>query len=412
MIETPDIVVVGSGIAGGAISAVMAAAGFSVLILERDTQLSERVRGEWMVPWGVKELQQIDLHDVLVDAGAHHVKTHIPYSDEVTPDEAERASIDLSALIPGVPGALALGHSVMCDAFGKAAEANDAILLRGVRRITVEPGQFPNVKFVHEEQAYEIRPRLVIGADGRASNIAKQAGIAIHKDQATHLVGGLLVKNANSWPQDVHTLGTENNNHFAICPQGGGNIRIYLTAPLAKRQQIDRSSNPIEFLRGFHLNCAPAAACIADAEPAGPLQYYPNADQWADNPVAPGVILIGDAAGNNDPTIGQGLSIAMRDVRLVSELLLSSSDWSETSFGYYVEEHKERLRRMRMVAKALVKFRMHYGKTGQKHRLRIATLAAQEPKVAEFFSAQVFGPSEIPNEAFEQAVIDQIYNAI
>ena len=35
-----------------------------------------------------------------------------------------------------------------------------------------------------------------------------------------------------------------------------------------------------------------------------------------------------DAAGHSDPQLGQGLSIAMRDVRILSELLLSSDDWS------------------------------------------------------------------------------------
>ena len=38
-------------------------------------------------------------------------------------------------------------------------------------------------------------------------------------------------------------------------------------------------------------------------------------------PFVPGVVLIGDAAGHDDPIIGQGLSIAYRDVRIVRDLM-------------------------------------------------------------------------------------------
>jgi hypothetical protein len=43
------------------------------------------------------------------------------------------------------------------------------------------------------------------------------------------------------------------------------------------------------------------------------------------------VVLIGDAAGHNDPIIGQGTSITLRDVRIVQEIILSE-DWRPSSF--------------------------------------------------------------------------------
>ena len=39
-------------------------------------------------------------------------------------------------------------------------------------------------------------------------------------------------------------------------------------------------------------------------------------DTWTDRPLGEGLALIGDAAGSSDPHIGQGLSIALRDVRM------------------------------------------------------------------------------------------------
>ena len=65
---------------------------------------------------------------------------------------------------------------------------------------------------------------------------------------------------------------------------------------------------------------------IAAFTPIGPVHSYSNEDHWTDQPTVPGVVLIGDAAGHVDPITGQGLSIGLRDVRQVSEIL-AGEDW-------------------------------------------------------------------------------------
>jgi menaquinone-9 beta-reductase len=61
--------------------------------------------------------------------------------------------------------------------------------------------------------------------------------------------------------------------------------------------------------------------------------------------LAPGIVLIGDVAGHDDPTIGQGLAIAFPDARLVSEMLLGDQPWTTESFKPYVDERRGRRRR-------------------------------------------------------------------
>ena len=73
------------------------------------------------------------------------------------------------------------------------------------------------------------------------------------------------------------------------------------------------------------MSCYPWSDEVARATPAGPCATYPGDDTWTSQPYVDGAVLIGDAAGHNDPIIGQGLSIAMRDARTVRDLVLDGA---------------------------------------------------------------------------------------
>jgi flavin-dependent dehydrogenase len=55
-----DIVVVGGGLGGSALAKVMAGQGARVLVVERELRFKDRIRGEWMSPWGVMERKELE----------------------------------------------------------------------------------------------------------------------------------------------------------------------------------------------------------------------------------------------------------------------------------------------------------------------------------------------------------------
>lgn len=85
------------------------------------------------------------------------------------------------------------------------------------------------------------------------------------------------------------------------------------------------------FLREANSKGLPFGEAISDATPIGPLATYPGDDTWTARPFVPGVVLVGDAAGWNNPIIGQGLSISLRDVRMVRDAIRQDA-WGAGAF--------------------------------------------------------------------------------
>ena len=70
------------------------------------------------------------------------------------------------------------------------------------------------------------------------------------------------------------------------------------------------------------------------ARAVGPLAFFPAADIWCARIAGDGVVLLGDAAGANDPSRGQGLSICFRDARELRDALLADDDWQRAIASY------------------------------------------------------------------------------
>jgi flavin-dependent dehydrogenase len=69
-----DIVTIGGGLGGSALAKAMAEYGAGVLVLERETQFRDRVRGEYLSPWGVAEVGRLGLNATLEAAHANHAR--------------------------------------------------------------------------------------------------------------------------------------------------------------------------------------------------------------------------------------------------------------------------------------------------------------------------------------------------
>lgn len=399
---TYDLIIVGGGIGGGALGAVMARAGKSVLVLEATDNFSDRVRGEWIAPWGVAETQRLGLYNLLRTADSHHLERHVTYDESLPPEMAEAGAIDLGQFVPNVSGPLCIRHPEHCQLLYDAAAAAGATTLRPVQGVTVELGDKPQVRFTHQGVEQTAHAPLIVGADGRTSTVRKTAGITLHQDKPHHWFAGLLVDGVDGWDERMQAIGTEGEFGFLAFPQGGDRVRVYGGYPLAQKTRFAGADGARRFLDTFRMKSSPRNEAIANGTPAGPLLSFYNNDSWTDEPFVNGAVLVGDAAGWNDPINGLGLSVTYRDVRIVSDILLATPEGQRPDFRSYAEERAERMRRVRFVAEIQATLDMEFGDEARARRLSHYTRAASDPEIGAHAAAVLAGPEVLPPEYFTE----------
>jgi 2-polyprenyl-6-methoxyphenol hydroxylase-like FAD-dependent oxidoreductase len=399
-----DVVIVGGGIAGSALGAVLATAGLDVLVLERQRIYRDKVRGEYMHPWGVAEMLRLGLEEALLAAGGGYSPSLVSYSVDVDPADARAGGIPLSMLLPGVAGSLCVGHPEASEALNALAALRGAAVVRGVGDLEVITGSSPVVRYEADGELVEVGCRLVVGADGRQSTVRRALGIELETAQSTATLGGMLVR--ADWTDDASFVGSEGDQYYLGFPRPNGYVRLYRACtPSDATAGPDRAQRMLD---AFRLSSLPDSDRLAAAEPAGPCSFYVGSDSWTARPLADGAVLVGDAAGWSDPIIGEGLSVAMRDARSVADVLLGGDDWSADAFEPYVVERAERMRRLRIVGHVTTTNRCTFTEAGLAQRRAFSAQMHTDPLILGLMLSSLTGPETGPADAYEQSNVDRI----
>ncbi len=161
-------------------------------------------------------------------------------------------------------------------------------------------------------------------------------------------------------------------------------------------------------LAGIVKTVAQSLVVGANAQPIGPCGAVPGTDTWTDRPYAEGIVLIGDAAGHNSPSVGCGLSIAMRDARMVRDLVLAGAR-SAQDFAPYGVERLERLRRLRLIGDLIAAATVEAGSQRSARRKHFAqAMATMDKSIFPIIFGMFSGPETIPAHLVNDAVLDRI----
>ena len=267
------------------------------------------------------------------------------------------------------------------------------------------------VSYAVGDETHEVSAGLVVGADGRASTVRKQIGVTLEHSDAIGYIAGLLLDGLEGVPDDFDAMVCEGDLFCLLFHQGGGRARAYVATGLSGQHRFAGRESTSKFLEAYALESYPWSDQVMAATPAGPCASYPGDDTWTDTPFADGVVLIGDAAGHNDPIIGEGLSISMRDARTVRDLVVDGAR-QPADFAPYAEERVERMRRLRLVADIIAVTMVEDGDNRDARRRYLGDkMGAMDPEVFPLLFGVFAGPENIPAELVDEGILDRIRSA-
>ena len=403
MSDVADVVIVGGGIGGASLAFALAGEGLGVTVLEASDEYQDRVRGESMQVWGVIEARELGVQPIMLEAGAHMAPVWKQYMEGF----GEVGDIPMGLLAEGIEGTLNLRHPVACQALIDAAAAQGATVVRGVRDVRFTGGTSPSVSYRVDDRTADVSASLVIGADGRASTIRKQAGIILERQEPVSYIAGLLIEGLDDVP-DHDVLAGEADTLFVLFHQGNGRARAYVCPGVSGQHRFSGPTGTEKFLEACAIECYPWSAQVAAATPIGPCATYPGDDTWTAAPYADGVVLIADAAGHNDPIIGQGISIALRDARTVRDLVLDGARTPD-AFASYGAERVSRMERLRLIADVVaVTLAEDADNRTARRAYLVERMGNMDPEIMGLLLGSFAGPETIPDELVDQTLLDRI----
>jgi 2-polyprenyl-6-methoxyphenol hydroxylase-like FAD-dependent oxidoreductase len=215
-----------------------------------------------------------------------------------------------------------------------------------------------------------------VGADGRSSEARR--GFEVRHDEPFLVLSGVLLKNMPIAPDTglIH-LNPAISHAAYLFPQREGRVRAYAAWPEAEGFRLNGEADFPAFVRES-LKAGAPAAIFEGVEPVGPLATFDATDRWVEHPYSDSVVLVGDAAASHDPSWGQGLSLAFRDVRVLRDCLLASDDW-DTACHAYAREHQRHYGVIHEVTHALKDMFLRSGPEADARRQRALPLIAQDP---------------------------------
>jgi 2-polyprenyl-6-methoxyphenol hydroxylase-like FAD-dependent oxidoreductase len=372
--DTYDIITVGGGLGGSALAKTMAEHGARVLVVERETQFKDRIRGEVMGPWGVVETQALGIYELLRKTCAHESPRFGTY---LGPDWGEPR--ELIATTPQQLPGFTFYHPEMQEVLLQAAGEAGAEVRRGASVRHIKLGTMPSVVVEQDGHVEEIQARLIVGADGRGSVVRKWAGFTSHQDPERLMISGVLFEDMPVPHEDTsyYVISPNIGQGVPLFPQGGGRVRAYLVQTKATGTRLQGAAALPRFIEES-VRCGAPAEWYAGVRAAGPLATFDGTDSWVDHPYKEGVVLIGDAAATSDPAWGQGLSLTVRDVRILRDHLLKHENWDEAGHTY-AEEHDRHYGVIHTVDNWLSQMLFAIGSEAEACRARALPLIAQDP---------------------------------
>ena len=300
-----DVLVVGARCAGAPLAALLARAGVRVALLERASFPSDTLSSHLFEADALAFLDRLGVSEPLRATGAPLV------GRTDTRVEDLRLTLDLP-LQPGDIGGMASVRRHLLDPLlaHAAAEAGAEVrtetavtaLLRDGERVT-------GVRVASEQREAELHARLVVGADGRNSTVAKLCGARRYNVTPNRrLLYWAFFENAQMGAEPTFLSHRWEERFILGIPSDSGLYQVLIWPEMAELESF--RADPAAAFLAHARTCEPIAQALDGARLLGKVLGAVRWEGFFREAAGPGWVLSGDAGHFKSPSPGRGIGDA------------------------------------------------------------------------------------------------------
>ena len=295
-----DVIVVGGGPGGAAAALGAARRGLRVLVLDRHRFPRDKVCGDALTPFAVNVLAELGLIERVRRVAEELSSVAFGFGADV-----RRVALSTPMLV--VPRRRL--DAVLLDAVRPLAEVRESWqvdgLLRSANGVCGVTGR------TAAGDRFEARARLVVGADGASSVVARLTASRSAQDARCLLATRAYYRGVtlDERALEFHFLPELDGGYVWIFPAGRDRYSVGLALDAARLHTSGRS------LGAWRDACLASSALVARFARAEPVSRYEGGSipyTGRSQPLGgPGFLLVGDAAGLADAFWGDGIDTAL-----------------------------------------------------------------------------------------------------
>jgi 2-polyprenyl-6-methoxyphenol hydroxylase-like FAD-dependent oxidoreductase len=332
-------VIVGGGPAGAVTALQLARAGVHVTVVERARFPRRKACGEYLSPGTVRVIDGLGLGERV------RARAAVLRGVRLVTREFER-------VLPFAEPALAIDRATFdAELLAAACDAGAAVVHGRAEDVVTTGGRATGVVVRDESGEQNVLSALVVvGADGNGSLVARRLGLARRARGSQRFAVGGHYEGFGVLDGLIEMFADE-GGYFALNPLSRNCANAMVVMP---ERQLTRAAREVdETLRrraaelGRGIRSLEGAERIGARIAIGPLSFN------VAGCVAPGALLVGDAAGTLDPFMGQGVYLAVTgalDAAVAVGGAIAAPRRERALFASYERARKRELRARRRLA--------------------------------------------------------------
>lgn len=332
-----DAIIIGARVAGSPLAMLLARKGYRVLLTDKAVFPSDTISTHHIHQPGVLRLKRWGLLEEVRASNAPPLTRMSfdvgPFAIKGTPPPAE-----------DVTEAFAPRRTVLDNILVRAAVRAGAELREGftVKELTKDERGINGIKGVTRKgTAVTEQARIVVGADGKHSMVARTVGAPIYNERPK------LCCNYYSYWSGVPLEGTElyvrDHRMFVLDRTNDGLTMVGEVLPVGEFDRM-RSDLENQFMKELDVNIPSVAERLRAGNRVEPIRGSADMPNFFRKPYGAGWALVGDAGYNKDSITAQGITDSFKGAELLAEAIdagLQGSRPMEEALAEY-EERRNR----------------------------------------------------------------------